>query len=359
MESIKLLKEIKKIPKPKKYDDKEFCEMLNLLDSRKTTDCFIEAAFATEIGLREIFESRNVPDNIFNAYKDSFANSEISLFEHYEQMLERGDKAALGFINNLKGKVFECELEGKLENLYEGFDFNLADSPIQPIWDLKGINEFGEEIFVQAKLWGEGNASKLIELMNENPDILYAASNEIREKVLQNAPELANQFVDIDVNNYEFTEGVKENLELLIENMGINVPDDLGDILPYISEIVLGIRLIIDLIHVQRDLKNISAEDKAKLSALKVIILMSRYGVTLACTTICSAAGGSLGGGVGGIAGGVGGAILAGKINKEIKPYMLDISLELVGLEKEDMFYFDNKKRIDNLAVSYINTKIL
>lgn len=365
MESVELLNDICKIPKATEYENKNFSEILNLLNGKKTEDCFIEASFIAEIGAIELFNSRNIPDYMFDAYKDSFSNSDISLLEHYQQMLDNGDKSLLGFINNLKGKVFEFELEGKLENLYPGFDFNLADSPTQPIWDLKGINEYGEELLVQAKLWGEGSYSKLISLMEENPNVLYAASNEIREKVLQSSPELANQFVDIDVNNYEFTEGVKENLELLVNNMGIDVPDGLGDLLPYISEIVLGMRLIMDLISVQRDFKNISAEDKAKLSAVKVIVLLSRYGVTLGCTTICGIAGGSLGGiipgvgnGLGGVAGGIGGAVLAGKINKEIKPYMLDISLKLVGLDKEDMFYFSNKKLIDNLAISYLNTNI-
>lgn len=365
MESYKYLNEINKIPISKEYENKSFSEILNLIDNKKTLDCIIEAGFATEIGAMALFESRNVPDSMFEAYKDSFTNSDISLFEHYQEVLEKGDNAVLGFVNNLKGKVFEVELRDKLNELYEGYNFELAEKANQPIWDLKGINDFGEDILVQAKLWSPNSASKLENLMYDNPDVLYATGSQIRDVIIQKNPELADQFIDIDVDSYKFTEDVKENLELLVDNMGIDVPDGLGDVLPYISEIVFGLRLLMDLVSVQKDFKYMSATDKTKLSAVKVIVLLSRYGVTATCAAICSMAGGAIGGiipglghGLGGTVGGITGSILSRKINKEIKPYMLELSLELVGLDKADVFYFQNKKKIDDLAASYLSISI-
>lgn len=37
---------------------------------------------------------------------------------------------------------------------------------------------------------------------------------------------------------------------------------------------------------------------------------------------------------------------------------MLEISLKLVELDNEDMFYFNNKKVIDDLVISYLKAYI-
>lgn len=359
MESIKLLEDINKIQIDNKYDKKSYSEIFDILNNKNTQDCFIEVAFAAEIGLLALFKERNIPDNLFEAYKASFTQSDISLYEHYTNILEKGDDAVRGFISNLKGKFFEFELPDKLREIYPEFDFNIASNPIQPIWDIHAVNADGsEEILIQAKMWLENSWSKLADIMESNEDIMYATSSEIREKIIEKVPELSEQFIPIDISNYEFTENVKENLEVLTDNLGIDVPDEIGDILPYVSEIVLGIRLILDLISVQRDFKNISSTDKAKLSAVKVIVLFARYGVTAVCSSICSAAGTLITGLLGTASGALVGAVLSSKINKEIKPYMLDIALNLVGLNDEDIFYYNNKKKIDNLALSYNTIEI-
>lgn len=359
MKSLELLSELEAIPIEKKYTALSNSKMLELLYNRQIADCFIEAGVATEIGLLALFESRNIPDHYFEAYKASFSNSDISLYEHFQEILEKGDRSVLGFINNFKGKVFEFELQNRLEEVYPNYDFNIALNPTQPIWDIQAINSEGvTEFFVQAKMWGEGSASNLQRIMEENPEILYATCNEIRDKVLENAPELADQFLPVDISNYDFTEDVKENLETLVGNLGIDVPDSLGDVLPYVGEIVLGIRLILDMIEVQKSFVNISAADKAKLSGVKAIVLLSRFGITSTCAAIGSAAGGLAGGPVGAPVGGMLGAIASSKLNKKLKPKMIELALKLLNLKEEDMFYYNNKKKIDKLALSFKSLSI-
>ena len=45
-------------------------------------------------------------------------------------------------------------------------------------------------------------------------------------------------------SNAELTESVKDGLDKLAGNFGIDVPDSIGDVLPYVVEVVLGFKLI-------------------------------------------------------------------------------------------------------------------
>lgn len=364
MKSIKFINDLNNLPTDDKYKKMSYSEILDCLSIKKTQDCLIEASFAVEIGMLALFENRNVPDSIFESYKASFPNSDTTLYKHYLEKLDKGEESVNGFINNLKGKAFEFELPDKLEEIYPNYRFDIASLQNQPDWDIHAVSADGlHEFYIQAKMWAasKSQTSELQTIMENNPNILYATSKEIREKILANAPELEDQFIPIDISIYDFTNDVKENLNNLVSNMGIDVPDEIGDFLPYISEIVLGIRLIFDLVSVQRDFKTISATDKAKLSAVKVLVLFSRFGITTVSVLICSAAGGYISGPgapIGATMGSVTGAGLAGFVNKKVKPYMLEIALGLVGLDQEDMFYFNNKKRIDNIAYSYKTIQI-
>lgn len=365
MDSINDIDKLKDVPTDDKYSNLSFSDTIKAIEGRKSADVTIEAACASEAVMLSLFTERNIPDSLSEAYSASFTNSGQSLFEHYSSILDKGDASVGGFVNNLKGKVFEVELTDKLEKAYPDFNFSIAADPTNPIWDIKGINVHdGTEFLIQAKMGAGQYASDVIERVQENPDVLFAVSNEIHEKIVSSIPELADQFVDVNVSNYEFSNDVNNNLNLLAENVGIDAPEGIGDMLPIVSEIVLGIRLILDLVSVQRDFKAISANEKAKLSAVKCVVLLSRFGVSTVCTTIGAAAGiaaGSVFPGAGNLIGGIGGSITgagtASKLNKFFKPYIMEFAFGLTGLDDSDMFYFYNKKRIDRLATSFAQTQ--
>ena len=65
-------------------------------------------------------------------------------------------------------------------------------------------------------------------------------------------PELSSQLIDLNLSNYELVSEVEEGMELLAENSGIDVPDKVGGFLP-VTEIVLGIRLLYDIVKTERD----------------------------------------------------------------------------------------------------------
>lgn len=366
MQSTQLIQEIEHLPSVANYEKLSARQFLTKISSTESDDIAIETACGTETALISLFENRNIPDTLNEAYKASFVNSNTSLYNHYSDILHKGEQATSGFINNLKGKLFEIQLEDGLNNAFPEYHFSVASNPNNPIWDLKGINiQDGSEVLIQAKMGATGYASDVIQHMHENPEVLFIGSKEIHDSILSVHPEFAHQLIDADISNYDFTNDVQHNLHLLSENLGIDVPDSIGEILPYVSEIILGIRLIWDIIEVQRDFKSVTATEKSKISAVKAITILSRFGISTLCTTLGATGGTSLGSVfpvlgslAGGILGSGAGAIAAYYLNKELKPYFMDFALGLVDLDYDDLFYLQNKNRIDTVALSFTTTKV-
>ena len=96
-------------------------------------------------------------------------------------------------------KQFEYYVQNNLSERYPDYDFTIAESANQPIWDIKGISqENGEEMLIQVKMMDTAQANHLSNIMQSNPDVYYATSSEIREKFsLQNRNYRNNLFQSI------------------------------------------------------------------------------------------------------------------------------------------------------------------
>lgn len=360
MDTIKYLDDIKSI----KYDyhkDIDFdwkTDFSRKLTEHKTETSIVEAACAAEFVSRAIFDERNIPDDLFKAYEASFGNSGLSLHDHYLKMLENGESSVQGFISNLKGKLFEIKLEPALESTFPKFDFSLSDNPTNMIWDLSGINtETGEQLLVQAKMGASTYASDVIERMNDNPDVLFALSDDLADKITSIDPSLADQIFVSEFESSTFTDATNTDLDTLAENLGIDIPDNVADILPYATEVVLAIRFLLDVINVNKDYKNIGASNKTKLYAFKLIMLMTRFGVSTICVGLCGLIGTAIPVPIAGSVAGAGaGAWFAGKVNKFLKPRFHEVSLWLLGLSADDLFYMRNKPQIDQIGIAMFET---
>ncbi|MBI4339847.1 MAG: DUF456 domain-containing protein [Chloroflexi bacterium] len=318
----------------------------------------IEAAAGCEATLRSLFEARNVPDDLQHAYEASFTNSTVGLHEHYQEMLERGEQAVTGFVSKLKGTLAELRVIPSLEEEYPEYRFDLAGSPVQPEWDIHGVGPGGQELFVQVKVGGASYAPEVVERIREAPqNIIFTVTRELHQEIAETHPELVQQMSETPVSNLELTEDVQDNLEVLGQNFGIDVPDDLGDILPYVGEIVLGIRLLWDIIIVERDFKGVDLKDRQRMHALKAIMLLSRFGVTTVLVNLGVAAG-SLAPGPGTIAGAITGAAAAALLNRRLKPRMLAVAMRIAGVDGDDLFYLRNKHVIDGIGASLTATRV-
>jgi hypothetical protein len=61
---------------------------------------------------------------------------------------------------------------------------------------------------------------------------------------------------------------------------------------------------------------------------------------------------------VGGIIGSAAGAGMGMYLNRHLEPHMLDLALNITSLTHDDLFYYKNKERIDDVVLSFRQTAI-
>ena len=357
MQSTNLLSELEQIPLRGEQDRYTYEDVVKQSELMRNDLFAIEIAAGVEDTFSTLFDARNVPDDLSEAYKRAFPDIENdhSLYERYVEMVNRGERSVEGFISNIKGKLGELRIQEHLQQEFPGYSFQIADAQNQPDWDILATNPDGTEVPIQVKIGGEGYSSEVLARMQEDPNVIFAVSNEIRSKILSEHPELSDRFIDLNLSNYEFTSEVEENLDLLVENSEIDVPDEVGGFLPYVTEIVLGIRLLLDIVNTERDFEAVAIDDKARINAMKALVLFQRFGISAVLTT----AGGAVGSIVpflGNLVGAIAGAGLAAYLNSKLRPHMLELGMKLAGVTEDDLFYFRNKVAIDRIGASIAKT---
>lgn len=357
MQSANLLSVLEQIPLRGEHERYTYEGVVKQSELMRNDLFAIEIAAGVEDTFSTLFDARNIPDDLFKAYKDAFPNisNDHSLYERYLEMVNRGERSADGFTNNIKGKLGEIRTKEHLEQEFPGYSFDIADAQNQPGWDILATSPDGIEVQIQVKIGGEEYAGDVLARMQEDSDVLFAVSNEVRSAVLDKHPELSDRFIDLNISNAKLESEVENSLELLAENQGIDVPDEVGGFLPYVTEIVLGIRLLCDIAKTERDFEAVAMDDKARINAMKALVLFQRFGISAVLTT----AGGALGSFVpilGNLIGAGVGAGLAAYLNSKLRPHMLEIGMELAGITEDDFFYFRNKVEIDRIGESFAKT---
>ena len=321
-----------------------------------------EYATATSIALWAIFDEVNVDDRINAAYQAQYPNeaAEYSLHEKVQELTESGEDAYGGFISGIKGKMAEFNAAERLEQ--SGYtDVVIAPDPTQPVFDITATAPDGTPALWQVKTGGESYAANVQTAMTENPDVNFAVSSEIESAIAETNPEAAAGLLDIGPD-YELVEGINDGLDTLTGNLDIDIPDSIGEMLPYAGAIVAGLRLIHSVVTTEMTFKEADRTTKNKIQVVQTLTLISRMGLT----TVLSIAGGSggaalgsiipgIGNAIGGIAGTIAGGVSAIPLNKHLQPRILSLALDICGLEEDDLFYYKNKCRIDQLALSFHN----
>ena len=357
MQSIQLLDELEQVPLRGEHGRYTYEDVVELSGLMRNDLFAIEVAAGVEDSCSALFDARNVPDDLFEAYRLASPDvaADHSLHERYLEMVDRGPESVEGFISNLKGKLGELRVQEHLQQEFPGYSFEIAADQNQPVWDILAASPDGTETQIQVKIGGEEYADEVAARMQEDPDVLFAVSNEIRAEVLAEHPELSSQFIDLNLSNYEFVSEVEEGMGLLAENSGIDVPDKVSGFLPYVTEIVLGIRLLYDIVKTERDFEAVEFDDKTRINAMKALVLFQRFGISAVLTT----AGGAVGSiipGFGNIVGAIAGAGLSVYLSSKLRPHMLEIGMKLAGITADDLFYFRNKVTVDQIGDSLAHT---
>ena len=363
MQSSSLLPALRDLPGGSDGAHQSFREIMAGLVSTGRAMYAAEFAAGASFGMWAIFDEINVDDTLATAYEAQYTRlaEGHSLHEHWQEMMERGSESMEGFVNGLKGKVAEFDTKDLLEA--NGWtNVEIAPDPTQPVWDISAVDPDGQAILIQVKSVAEGSASEIQGLIEANSNIHYYVSTEVYDKIASRAPDLVARMADIGSTD-ELEGSTEEGLDLLTDNMGIDIPDGIVDLVPYAAIIIGGLRLIYSVVKTEKEFKSVDRTAKNKIQVVQTLTLMSRIGIS----TVCAIGGGAGGGAIGSIVPGIGNAIggLVGTVagvgggmllNKRLRPRMLSLALNITGLGHDDLFYYKNKVRIDEVAFSFRQT---
>ena len=359
MRSTNLLPVLQELPTSESRERMSFQDMMTGLVGTDRAAFAAEFASAVSLSLWGVFDRVNVNDSLSAAYEAQYPleSDAQSLYEQWQEMAERGPESVQGFVNALKGKVAEFHTKDLLED--RGYtNVELASAANQEGWDITAIDPSGQDVLIQVKTGMSLSSGEVQHLMEEHPGYLFALSTEIHDKVVASNID-PDAIIDIGFD-YERVEGIEDGLETLSANEGIDIPDGIVDIIPYAAAIVGGARLIYGALKTEREFKAADRTTKNRIQVVQTLTLMSRMGVSTVLATVGGMGGASAGSvvlGVGNAVAGVGGTVVgAGMgmyLNKRLQPHMLDMALNITGLTHDDLFYYRNKPRIDEVAFAF------
>ena len=311
-----------------------------------------EAVAAASIALWGIWDRVNVPDSLIQAYEAQYPReaAEQSLFPKWQEVQADGPDAAKGFISGLKGKLAEIRAAEMLEQA--GYtDVNIAHRPNQDTWDISAVNEAEERVSFQVKTGAEGYAGDVVSDMAGAENVEFLVSSEIAAKIIEGDPGYVDRMTDIGPD-YELVVEVQDGLETLADNQGLDMPDSVGEAIPYLGGILVAGRLTHTALKSEGEFKDADRTTKNRIHVVRTLTMMSRFGITAVLTSAGAVVGSTLGVG-GAIVGGTAGLIVSLGLNKILRPRILDRALNVTELTRDDLFYYRNKRRIDQTGLAF------
>ena len=373
MQSSSLLPALQELPGGESGQRRSLREQITGLVNMDRAMYAAEFASAVSVGLWGIFPSVNVDDRLFEAYETRWPgmSDDHSLYEQVQRMIENGQ---LSDPNNwlfigLKGKLAEFNSKDWLES--NSFtDVTFPPTEVNPGWDIRAIDLEGQEVFISVKTGGINEdtgvaeyARDVIKEMDANPTFDFMVGSEVYDVIAESRLDLVDQIVANIGYDYELVGGITDGLNTLSDNMGIDIPDGVGEIIPYAGAIIAGARLVYSVIKTEKEFKAADRTTRNKIQVVQSLTVMSRLGVTTVMATAGGMAGtaaGSVlpgpGNLIGGIVGSTGGAGIGMYLNKHLQPHMLNLALDITALTNDDLFYYKNKSRIDMVAWSFQTT---
>lgn len=352
LKSVGFLPELESLPGDREH--KSFREKMEALRAGEPALEAAEAASAVSLALWGVWDQVNVPDSLLQAYEAQYPAlaSERSLHEQWRAVQVDGADAAGGMLSGLKGKLAELHAVEMLEQ--GGYsDVAIAASPTQRTWDISALNDAGEPVFFQVKTGAEDYAGDVASDIAESGNIDFLVSSEIAARIREIAPANADGIIDIGPD-YELVGDVRDGLETLAENEGIDLPDSLVEALPYAVGVLLAVDLIHSALRTEREFKDADRAAKNKVHVVRTLAMMSRFGIRAFLSWAGALGGSALGGGLpGSLVGGVAGLGAGWWLNKRLRLHVLDLALNITQLTRDDLFYFKNQRRIDQLGLAF------
>ena len=345
------------------------------------------------LGINVPFTGINVDDHlretITQAHKLAFPSEARTLTEHWQDVSGLPEQELNNvFMSPFKGKMAELETKQLLES--NGWtDVTLAPDLDQEVVDIIGVNPDGYISAVQCKFGKSFSPNDVQELMSteteevrqaiievlshpdvnvhgimpQEPELYISLASKTVTKATESGIDVSDRLVAEISPAFLSVDGPTDGLTTLSGNMGIDIPDGVVDIIPYAAAIMAGARLVYSVIRTEKEFKAADRTTKHKIQVVQTLTLMSRMGITTVLATAGAMGGGAIGSVVpgvgnliGGIVGTVGGAGMGMYLNRHLEPHMLNLALDITGLTNDDLFYYKNKPRIDEVAVGFQRT---
>ncbi len=363
MQSIDLLPALRELPVGTSRQRMSFRDMIAGLVSTERTMHAAEFVSASSSAMWTVFDRVNVDDRLAEAYATRWPEmaGERSLHEQWQVLMGGSEEAGESewFFNGLKGQLAEFEAQELLEA--RGFtNVNLASAPNQQGWDISAVDPEGQAVLIQVKTGTSYSASDAEGLLEAEPSYLFVFGAELHDKVVASGTDTADRLVASIGSDYARVEGIQEGLGTLSANMGIDIPDGVVDIIPYAAVIVGSARLILSAIKTEREFKAADRTTRNQIQVVQTLTLMSKMGIATVLSTVGGMSGAAAGSslpGIGNLVGGIGGTVAgAGMgmyLNKHLQPHMLDLALDITRLTHDDLFYYKNKSRINEIAFTF------
>ena len=360
MHSTDLLPALLELPTSASGKRMSFRDMIAGLTSTDRTMYAAELASGVSLGMWAVFDRVNVDDSLTRAYATRWPDlaADRSLYEQWQTLADSGEGAGENewFFSGLKGQLAEFEAHERLEA--QGFtNVELAPASNQEGWDIGAVDADGRDVLIQVKTGTSYSASDVQSLMEDNPDYLFALGTELHDKVVASGMDQGGRIVTDVGSDYVQVQGIKDGLETLSANMGIDIPDGVVEIIPYAAVAVGGARLIYSAVKTEMEFKAADRTTKNQIQVVQTLTMMSRMGITTVLATVGGMSGTAAGSsvpGIGNVIGGVGGTIvgtgIAMYLNRHLQPHMLNLALNITGLSHDDLFYFRNRSRIHEVA---------
>ncbi len=366
MQSLDLLEQLRDLPSDEEPPDSTFANTVSRIRAMDRDLFIVEISLGTEEVMERLFDAYNLDDTLAEAHGLSFPDYDAPLHQHYQEALTQGPSFMDGFISSLKEGVLALKTESALESYFPEYDFEITPDASQGIWDIQSFGADGaQNILLQVKTGARSYAPDALESIQDVPDTLFSVSRDVYDEILRTSPELSARVLDTGVSGLDMSADITQDIGLLAGRAGFDSPDAIGEMLPYVGEIVIGIKLVSDLVSTERNLKDVRLTDRSRIHALKTLVLMSKFGVTTVCATAGSMAGGGagtlampgVGTAAGGVIGGVSGAVFAAVLNRKLRSRVTDIAMHLSGVDEDEFFYLHNKRVADGIAESMMSTK--
>ena len=182
----------------------------NRLGNKNKKQILFDSLMTSSLTGFTYYNTNVIPDDIQEAFEMAYPN--VAARQSLQDIIDNASIAeAEGYINGIKGKLFEIRYTEHLNNsdiLPYGFHAEMAASVTNSGWDIAIINDSTERIADTLQLKATEQVSYVKDALERYPDIDIVTTNEVYNQLAMT--EYADNVINSGISNSEITDAVEE-----------------------------------------------------------------------------------------------------------------------------------------------------